>query len=339
MLSKMPGMVFIVGMPRSGTTLLTNMLNSHSHIVATPENEFVLYAASGFSNKDFSDPKSAEDFLGIFDHSFNKEMSIWKPKDSVKNYIGQLTTKNYASVCKAVYLNYPFAGDKEEVKYVVDKNPPYSLYIERLHQIFPEAKFIILTRDFRDNVLSQIKYARGKQSLFNAGAAWNYYYQKIFSSVNNDQLPHLVLKYEELASQPELSLKNICQFLNVPYEEKMMHYQGLSKEMIDHIKENAPQDTFNQINAMHGNLMSEVNSKRIRAYEKELTSDEIALLEYVCGEQARKLGYEVEKPQSVKFSWKIAAVYNALKVKFFYGWRAFYYRLPVLLRLIFTSKA
>src|SRR5205085_5395989 len=97
------------GMHRSGTTLLTNMLNSNPEVISTPENEFVLFTYRSFLNADFSDAKTLDAFLDVFNSDFNKEMSIWKPVPEVKADINKLAVKNFQNVCKLVYLNYPFA--------------------------------------------------------------------------------------------------------------------------------------------------------------------------------------------------------------------------------------
>ena len=80
-----PKIAFIVGMGRSGTTLLTNMLNSNPEIIACPENEFVIHSYNSFYQKDFNDEKVIDAFIDMFDHNFNRFISIWKPGSELKN--------------------------------------------------------------------------------------------------------------------------------------------------------------------------------------------------------------------------------------------------------------
>jgi len=144
---KLPGIAFIIGMGRSGTTLLTNMLNSHPDFISTPENEFVLFAHGSFQNKNFENSIEVDAFMNIFKYDFNTEPSIWVPDNKMREQIKYLREKNFASVCKLAYLNYPLAGEKSEVKYVIDKNPLYSLNLALLHSIYPDDKVIVLVRN------------------------------------------------------------------------------------------------------------------------------------------------------------------------------------------------
>ncbi|MBK6985223.1 MAG: sulfotransferase [Bacteroidetes bacterium] len=177
-------MTFIVGMGRSGTTMLTNMLNLNPNVIACPENEFVIFSMTDFKDKDFTDKTVINEFVNLFEYKFSKIISFWKPGKELKQSILNLNNKSFANVCKQVYLNYPFVINKpENVTCIVDKNPIYSLYLNELNTLFPNSKYIILTRDYRDNALSRKKYSDKETSIFTLGASWNYYYKCIFKSV------------------------------------------------------------------------------------------------------------------------------------------------------------
>lgn len=331
-------MAFLVGMHRSGTTLLTNMLNSHPQLVATPENEFILFTLQGFYEKDFSDPAIVNSFLSIFDQPFNREMSIWKPAETISTSISQRTKKDFANVCREVYLNYPFAQDKTNVKCIIDKNPSYSLYIDKLHRVFPNAKYIILARDFRDNVLSRMKYGQERSSVFNLGMMLNFYYDRIFDTVKKYGLSHFILRYEDLVARPEEVLKQLCEYLGVTYSPEMLHFQDLSKKMLSHAEKSVSADTFGKISAMHGKLSGEVNKERMNAYQDELSAKQIAQLDYVCSFYATRFNYAFT-PTRPRAGWRILRAYNWLKVRLYDAWLHLYYDLPIGLRIRWLRRS
>ncbi|MCE3278185.1 MAG: Sulfotransferase domain protein [Bacteroidetes bacterium] len=341
-LENLPEMAFIIGMGRSGTTLLTNMFNSHPNVVSTPENEFLVFAHQSYLDKDFNDKETVDSFLDLLSYNYSTVLSIWQPSPDLKNDIVKLKEKNFANVCKLVYLNYPFAGrNKEEVRFIVDKNPVYSLYLEKLQEIYPVAKYIVLVRDHRDNVLSRKKYADSAKSVFELAVSWNYYYEKIFRDLKKNGLDHKLVRYEDLVADPTAILKELCSYLDINYSDRMFEFQDLSKKIKEHVKENAADKVYNKISKMHSNLDNNVTQKRVKAYEKELSSEEIAIVNYVCSDFALKFGYlEQQEVNDIrpKRSWKFNKFKYELIVSVYYLLKAAYYKLPVSFRIKRLNK-
>ncbi|MFL5762676.1 MAG: sulfotransferase family protein [Bacteroidia bacterium] len=332
--ASLPRIAFIVGMGRSGTTLLTNMLNSNSAVVASPENEFIIHSFSTFEHKDFNDPKVVDAFIDVFNHNFNRVISIWKPGPDLKRDIAALSDKSFANVCKMVYLNYPLSEKaKSGIKWVIDKNPFYSLHIDTLHRLFPEAKFIVIVRDYRDNIISRKKYSDETVPLHKLAAHWNYFYEQIFSSLKNNRLAHHLVRYEDLASDPVNSLKGICSYLGIDYSDEMLNFQELSKKQKEHAAGTISREKNEKIQRMHSNLEKKVNTERINAFVSELKPSEIALLDYACAGFAEKFGYKKYDPDAkVALPDKLSYRFSRLKTRIFRIWNRLRYAMPVSLR-------
>lgn len=329
-----PKIAFIVGMGRSGTTLLTNMLNSNPEIIASPENEFVIHSYSPFINKNFNDPAVVDSFIDLFNQNFNRVISIWKPLPELKADIAQATDKSFANVCKLAYLNYPFSQkNKSTVQWVIDKNPSYSLHIDVLNEIFPQSKYIIIVRDYRDNIISRRKYSDQNVPIHKLAADWNYYYERIFLSLAKNNIPFHLIRYEDLAGQPTDSLKSLCTYLGVDYSDEMLNFQELSKEMKKHAVENISKEKNEKIQRMHSNLDKKVNTERVNAFVNELNADEIALLDYACEKLATRFGYEKHHPlQEPSLSNKLYYRYCYLKTSVWGILIKIKYKLPVAFR-------
>lgn len=329
--NKLPAIAFLVGMGRSGTTLLTNMLNSHPNLLSTPENEFILFAERSFRDKDFGDTKVVDDFLKLFRYNFHTEPSIWVPGERLRDDIAQLEKKDFVSVCKLVYLNNPLSKPKENVSCIIDKNPVYSLHTKKLKELFPAAKFIVMVRNYKDNVLSRKKYAYKPTSLAELGVSWNYYYERIEKDMAAMAVQPYILRYEDLVDNPENCLLKLCAYLEIPFHGDMLNYKETAATMVRHMHENLSGLKREQVGEMHVNIVKDVKADRVNAFEKELSEEETGLLDRLCGYTAKKFGYTDGE------SARASSVYRT-KMSLYLFKQKIYYSLPVSWRLAFLKE-
>ena len=332
-----PEIAFIIGMGRSGTTLLTNMLNSHSQIVSTPENEFVLFFKPHFQHKNFTDEKVIAQFVDLLQYKYSKTISFWKPTNELFQAIVDLPNnfKTYSEVCKLVYLHYPFLEKKENIQLIVDKNPVYSMYCKELKELYPTCKFIIITRDYRDNIVSRKKYSDKGSSMYSLAASWNYFYAEIEQSKLKNQADFLQIRYEDLVEKPHYELTQLCEFLSLDYEDSMLNFQDLSKQIKTHFKKTANANDFEKISTMHGNLEKEVTTDRVQAFTSFLSPNEIQLIDYFCFKTGQKYNYLPHTKTQIGVSLldKLKYVSALFKMKMYYSLKPIFNRLPLVLKL------
>lgn len=332
--SSLPQIAFLLGMGRSGTTMLTNMLNVHEGITATPENEFILYAYSTFLHRDYRLQQHVDAFANIFNHHFSKVISIWKPGEGLKSDIAALKEKNFQNICKLVYLNYPLSRkNKDNVKWVVDKNPVYSLHINTLNRLFPGARYIVIVRDYRDNILSRKKYSDENTPLLKLAAAWNLYYDCIFRDLSKNKIPYHLVRYEDLAGNPGATLRSLCDYMEVPYSDNMLNFQELSGDMMNLAAKTLSEKKNAQAQKMHANLHKKVNTDRVNAYVKELDPGDAALLDHVCRKYARQFNYPARsESQRIGFLKKLSYHAYYFKARVYVALIRLYYSIPLWLR-------
>jgi len=149
-------MFFLLGRGRSGTSLFQTILNAHKNIAVPPEAQFVTLLYKKYSKSSWS----KKEVLSFYDDlCLEPRVDNWKlDKDYLKerllNTLDEQGGTNYSKLCREVYSCYAVRKGKESFVVLGDKNPQYSLYVKQLIQVFPEAKFIHMIRDCRDNVLS-----------------------------------------------------------------------------------------------------------------------------------------------------------------------------------------
>lgn len=293
---------FLIGADRSGTTLLSNLLNNHSKIIATPEQGFLLsYIHSFAGKKELSDHDLDKiiDNLWIRKSEFSR---VWRlNEDSLKETLlnGE---RSFENVFKQILRHYD--PEKKGVSVLVDKNPFYSAEIKLLRKTFPNAKFIGLVRDCRDRFTSQKLNA---SKIFSLGLMswfkWNWYNQSILDLREKcpDQI-HL-LKYEDLVSAPEGTLEDLLNFLQLSYEPEMINRQ-MRAIKIDELSK-----TDKSFNTLHEHSGNPISSDKVGYWKNNLSEIELKRITLVNGKIAKFLGYsdfpEINRTELLGFRIKV----------------------------------
>lgn len=213
--------LFIVGMPRSGTKLLRELLNSSEYIyIPEAETQFFPYLYEKYGNQvDFSNEEIKKSFIkdiedSMFTYYLKKEFKYVVDFSFLKKK--RQKEELSLTLSKLLFI----LNKKPNLKYLGEKTPEYLFHTDLLKEKFPEAKFIHIIRDPRDHVLS-MKKAWGK-NIFLAAYKWNKEILKFQDSKKKLHDDLLEIKYEELLSRPKHVLSQICEFLEIEFDEKML---------------------------------------------------------------------------------------------------------------------
>jgi len=188
--------IFITGMFRSGTTLLEQILASHGTIAASGERSFI--------------PQSIR-------HRFNRPGELEKAITSSE--LDELANKYIAQSLDRF----------GQVDFVIDKRPDNFLHIGLLHRLFPQAKFIVLIRDWRDVALSIYSHHFGaNQNYANSISDIKHYYESHLGIIDHWQklLPNAIkiLNYESMVKEPKSILQPLVRWLDLPWEDKLLEF-------------------------------------------------------------------------------------------------------------------
>ena len=108
-------------------------------------------------------------------------------------------------------------GIKKDTRLIGDKNPGYSIYPDRLKEILPDAKFIYILRDYRDNYQSIRNIDFELPIVSVVVYKWKHFYRKALQAVKKYPDSFIIVKYEELVSEPETCFQRLCEFLDLEY--------------------------------------------------------------------------------------------------------------------------
>ncbi|MEA2206338.1 MAG: hypothetical protein QOE77_3114 [Blastocatellia bacterium] len=289
----LPPMPVIVGAPRSGTTLLRVMLDAHPELAIPPETGFLTLGAKF---RGTGDVLRQQFFRGVT--NFPSEASAWPDfqlsEESFWLTLSQIDPFTVSAGYRTFYRMYAARFDKRRWG---DKTPLYCMDIEPIRNLLPEARFIHLIRDGRDVVLSlrRMWFAPGQDIETLAG-----YWRKCVLTARKAGLNHsdyLEVRYEDLILNTPEILKQISQFVDLNYDEKMLRYYTRSESRL---KEH--QARFRADGSVLITQEDRLNQQRrtiqppdpacIGAWKSEMTPDEQSRFWRVAGGLLEELGYK-----------------------------------------------
>ncbi|MCB0401884.1 MAG: sulfotransferase [Flavobacteriales bacterium] len=304
---------------RSGSTLLQSTLDSHPHICAPNESDFVLHLRTRYAAcTDWNEALIAKFIRDLY--SNRKYRLFWKVDQSV---LAQLFTQykvtSFADACKVVYLSYQSPFPKKGIHLIVDKNPVHCNYIPVLRSFFPDAQFIHLVRDPRA-VVNSVNKSFHKNNIPRLAKSWVKANNRIESQ--KDGSSFITVRYENLVQQPESTLKTILDFVGEAYDPDMLK----SHEVLGKIKSKHANYSLSH----HKNIGKEISSSFINKWERELTPEEIDIIAHFTHEFASRYGYTIPKPNLDLKKQKLIEYQAERKLLRFK--RNIYYKLPFSIR-------
>jgi len=194
-------LIFIVGLPRSGTTLGHQILAAHSKVYGAGE----VVVLDQFMKKNINN----QDFISLFESSSINNEEI---KSIVNNYFSKIS-----------YI-------KTKKKIILDKNPLNFQWLGFIKIFFPDAKIIHCTRNLKDTALSIYKNAFDINSI-----VWSNWQEDLVEYISiylnlmkfwNNKIPNFIynLNYEKLINNPEEEIKNMLNFCELNWEKDCLNY-------------------------------------------------------------------------------------------------------------------
>jgi hypothetical protein len=287
--------VFILGNPRSGTSLFRLMLNSHSMINATPECGFLHWWYKKYADWDLSCVTSNRLDEYISDLASSKRIEDWKMDYTLlKEKIIQEKPENYAKLGELVYTFYGEQKGKK-AKVIADKNNYYINHFNDLNEIWPDAKYILVVRDGRDVACSYLNMEtlvtnspykpKLSTDIKTIAKEWLTNNQNILNfseSLNNNQF--MVIRYEDFVTDSALYLTKVCHFLGLNFEPEMLNY---------FIKNAKEQDEPLSSLDWKKKTLEKPDKENIGKYKMELEKESIVEFNAIATDLLQKFNYEI----------------------------------------------
>lgn len=279
--------IFIVGAPRSGTTLLAAMLAAHSRLSCGPETHFFRWLANvqvqeltapqawpenalefvcSISRTNFSDNQR-----GLLIDHYNLS------RDQIRVFL-ESRSPSVAAMLSSVTALYMQQMGKERW---AEKTPDHIEHLELIRTYFPQAQVIRILRDPRDVILSLSKVSWGVSSLLEGAIFWKRQDDLSRDFFETDPYSYS-LRFEDLILSPEVELEKLCGFLGEAYEPAMLDTSRTGKQL-------------NSRNVAWKSKSSQpIDRSRMEVWRSELTDMQNKLIESLLGDRLTAYGYPLE---------------------------------------------
>lgn len=289
--------VFVRGLSRSGGTLLCTILDAHSDLAISYElypNMLLLEKASNLAVSDLSDfldalvaSRQIKDIpiqafpLPSYRVFFLRLERGGVSKVEAENLLAQalkqgitFTTRdacsNFVKTCCSLKMTK--CG---KLHWGAKMNNRISDYLDK----WPKAKCIDIVRDGRDVAASQLELGSFGKSVEQVADSWRKTHERFLTYQASHPENVRVIKYEDLIFDSENSIQKLCEFIEIPFDVKMMNYH---KEDL----------TLFEANHMSKkNVMSGINSKSVGKWKNVLSHDQVNGFNSVAGEMLTYFNY------------------------------------------------
>ncbi len=283
--------IFVVGCPRSGTTLLRDLLRAHPRITFPLESRVIaeLYRSHGEPRDRDDARRIAADLLGTWD------IATWRlglePSDLDHH-------RSFAGLTAQLYDTWARREGKPRWG---DKTPLYVLELDTLLALFPSAQVINIVRDGRDVALSLMRQTWGPTNPYTAGLMW----RRTMAAGRRaaGRLPDstlLSVRYENLLDDPESELRRICDFLGEQFDPAMVSPSRLPTPS-------------GRPNPWPAHRQAAIDGSNMGQWVTEMSAAERSVFESVAGDELRLAGYGLSAaPRRLRLwervSWRIQDV-------------------------------
>jgi hypothetical protein len=282
---------FVVGATRSGTTLLRLMLDAHPEMAIPSETHFIpdlikAYRLESATPERMCEVVTAHRRWGDFHLDPEELLERFRAIDPI----------NPGDAARAFFQLY---AEREGKTRWGDKTPGYVREMHRIESVLPEARFVHLVRDGRDVALSVLGMNWGPSTVPEAAFRWK---KRILRA--REQAPrighYVEIRYEDLVRDTEDTLRRICEFIGLPYDEAMLRYHERAPERLqekardlDRGPDKAPQSAEARLSS-HALATQPPDPDRIERWRTEMSAEDRAVYEELAGDLLADLGYEVE---------------------------------------------
>src|SRR5919109_1559600 len=275
-----PPPLFILGVRRSGTTLLRVILDRNPELAVPDESYFIPQLADRHRTpldvERFVDDLRRLPTLGEWGVALEDVRARLRPGGTLGEGIA------------AVYAAY---AEREGKQRWGDKTPMYMQHLRLLERLFPAAAYLHLVRDGRDAAVSFLTMPRGivtetwahPRTVADFACQWRTEVttaRALGRRVGPER--YLEVRYEAFVQKSEDELRRICAFAGLPYEETMLDYSG----------------SVDLSAKPHQQSLSRPPTPGLRNWRDQMAPADIAAFESVAGDLLAALGYDVTRARA-----------------------------------------
>jgi hypothetical protein len=222
-----PVPVFVLGLQRSGTTWLANMLGAHPQVACVQAedhhgiHESIFFSHFARTYGDLEDDRNFRQFAADFVAS-----DYYLLTGIEEGWFWERRPRNYVDAFRGLMDEM---ARRRRARFWVEKSPDHTLLCRQLARDFPDARFVCVVREGLSRVRSMVSSRKRKPTsrsrrilfLFNACAA-NDLYGRTLERFSSECDRSIVVRYEDLLRDTDGNLRRIADFVGMPFEPTML---------------------------------------------------------------------------------------------------------------------
>jgi len=274
--------VFLVGCPRSGTTLLQRILDAHPQIAVAPETHYVRRVWKRRRELPADGDPLDRDSRSVAQGWFT-EMPEFDEMELDRASFLERTRETRCIPDLFLELLRMF-GERRGASIVGEKTPNHLRSMRLLERQFPDAAFVHIVRDPRAVVdsWSRVPWTNGSPAA--DAEVWRKYMQAARETPPRDPSRLYSLRYEKLVTDGVAELERLCAFLNVPYDPRIMEFHRNTDPTLNLERE-----------PWKANAASPLDARTATRWKERMSAAAIAATEAVVWSEARRLGYPLTR--------------------------------------------
>lgn len=275
---------FLICSERSGSNLLTKIIDSHTNYCGpSPAHLIRAFSSKIMHYGDLNIDANWVEFVNDFKALFDAKIASWQVSMTLEE-LTESSNRSLFGLIEKLYFKEAFSHGKKDV--FIKEIRTYEFAQREIDEL-GESKFIWLVRDPRDMALSWSRSPVHRGDIVRGSNIWRTDQSETLKLYRSPLFENRIyqLKYEDLISDPETAVKNICSFLEIDFEVSMLSFY-----LNDLSKKNATQ-TDNWKNLNKG-IMSTNSQKFLR----DLDKNQISYIEYLCKNEMGEFGYRFTQP-------------------------------------------
>jgi LPS sulfotransferase NodH len=282
--------IFVVGAPRSGTTLLRLILNRHPEIGLCDETFFFYYAARrrrAFG--DLANPRHRRRLIDAY-------LSTRRIQETGLDLgaLGDRLARDGTSYDAFFSTLLRFYAESHGKTRWGEKTPLHAAELPTLAAWYPDCRVVHIVRDPRDVVSSLQRMPWGARSVLRNARVW----KRLTAPPNADRarIERMIVRYENLVTDPPGTVRSVCDFLGVSYEPQML----------------VPEPRPPARRPWLQRAQEAITTKSVGTWRVELSDEQVRLIEWMCAPEMRSYAYPAAQPPASRWL-KVRGTANAIQ--------------------------
>jgi sulfotransferase family protein len=279
---------FVVGVNRSGTTLLRMMLDAHPELTIPPETHFVpelIEAAEGPS-------PTPESLLATITRQ-REWGDFGLSEEELLDRFRAIEPLNAGDALREFYSAYAERVGKPRWG---EKTPIYVKSMRRIERALPEARFVHVIRDGRDVALSIRDRAVKEHPIDRIAERWVRRITRAREQAK--RLEHYEeIRYEALVLDTRATLERVCEVFELPWDDALLDYHERSADRLEEMKRELPESgkrttlSVERRMATHARTTEKPDPRRVSRWRESMDRGDREQFESIAGPLLAELGY------------------------------------------------